>query len=575
MLIDKFTKIFGFDLRSLALLRISIALIGLVDLALRARDMMAHYSNSGVLPNAGNIISGFWQFPIPIFILAGLFFITLLLGYKTRWSTLLAFIFLLAIQMRNPMIFQKSDDILRLILLWGFFLPWGAVHSLDSAKTQPDKNQPKQIFSIATIAYFVQIMAIYIAAALLKSSPIWRAEGSAIFYALSSDHYTTAFGYFLLSFPSWVLQIITHSVWWFELLGIFLLIVPIFNSWFRVIGIVLFITLNIGFGLTMNLELFPWICGVAMLAFIPGTFWDWLRKILPFKKQREFTLYYDHTCSFCKKIVMVFKSFLFLPDMPCVSAQGNYEMLIEMGNKDSWIMARDSDRFYRFDVFVILLSVSPVFWPLEKLAKLKIIKIIGEKLYEIISANRNKICRIERPLKKSIFEKPTSIALQFVAGAFLFIVVFWNIGNVANNSVNLPKPLVSVAKAFHLDQKWDMFAPYPFTASYWYVIPGHLQDKSVVNMLNINNPVSWEKPKSIPDSYPSSRWQNYLMQLFSQKNIPLYVSYGKYVCQQWNNSHLKNKHLNNFEVFVMSRQNKFNAPPQPYVKAFIWRYRCQ
>src|SRR3989344_4801161 len=354
MLVEKFTKIFGFDIRSLALLRISIALIGLTDLALRARDLMAHYSNNGVLGGTANL----WQFPALIFILTAGFFITLLLGYKTRLSTLLACIFLLAIQMRNPMVFQKSDDILRLILLWGFFLPWGSAYSLDASMKESAGNQVSRknpVFTVATFAYLVQIMLIYITAALLKSSPVWRTEGSAIFYALSSDHYTTAIGYFLLSFPSWVLQILTHSVWWFELLGILLLIIPIFNPLFRIVGIMAFIGLHIGFGSTMQLALFPWMCSVAMFAFILGIVWDWLHQRRSFKKQHEFTLYYDNTCTFCKKSVMVFKSFLFLPDMQCVSAQGNPQMLIEMEQKDSWIITHGSEHFYRFDVFVALL----------------------------------------------------------------------------------------------------------------------------------------------------------------------------------------------------------------------------
>jgi len=224
---------------------------------------------------------------------------------------------------------------------------------------------------------------------------------------------------------------------------------------------------------------------------------------------------------------------------------------------------------------VALLSASPVFWPLEKIAKLKIIKIIGEKLYEIISANRKKICRIERPIKKSIFEKPISVALQFTAGVFLFIVVFWNISNVTYDAIRFPKPLIPVAEFFHLDQKWDMFAPYPFTASYWYVLPGHLQDKSVVNVLDNGGAVSFNKPESIKDTYPNSRWKNYLMQLFGKKDNVLYSSYGKYVCQQWNNSHSQEKQLKNFEVFVMSRQNKFNTPPKPYIKTLLWQYRCK
>src|SRR5690349_23638509 len=49
---SKITQIFGIDLRTLALFRVCLALIILLDLALRARDLTAHYSDYGVLPRA-------------------------------------------------------------------------------------------------------------------------------------------------------------------------------------------------------------------------------------------------------------------------------------------------------------------------------------------------------------------------------------------------------------------------------------------------------------------------------------------------------------------------------------------
>ncbi|WP_460880091.1 hypothetical protein [Pontibacter rugosus] len=43
-------KVFTVDLRALAVMRIWLAGIILTDLAIRASDMEAHYSNMGVLP---------------------------------------------------------------------------------------------------------------------------------------------------------------------------------------------------------------------------------------------------------------------------------------------------------------------------------------------------------------------------------------------------------------------------------------------------------------------------------------------------------------------------------------------
>ena len=46
----KVVDIFGADLRSLATFRIVLALLVLSDLAIRATDLTAHYTDAGVMP---------------------------------------------------------------------------------------------------------------------------------------------------------------------------------------------------------------------------------------------------------------------------------------------------------------------------------------------------------------------------------------------------------------------------------------------------------------------------------------------------------------------------------------------
>ena len=71
----KFEEMFGADLRSLAVLRIGTAILILVDLFQRSQDLVAHYTDFGVLPRAAAIdalysrwmlslhfVNGSWQF---------------------------------------------------------------------------------------------------------------------------------------------------------------------------------------------------------------------------------------------------------------------------------------------------------------------------------------------------------------------------------------------------------------------------------------------------------------------------------------------------------------------------------
>jgi hypothetical protein len=73
---------FTLDLRGLALLRIAVAAVVLVDLAIRSSDLEAHYANLGVLPLpvlyelwspyqfSLHAISGLWQTQALLFLLA-------------------------------------------------------------------------------------------------------------------------------------------------------------------------------------------------------------------------------------------------------------------------------------------------------------------------------------------------------------------------------------------------------------------------------------------------------------------------------------------------------------------------
>src|SRR5215210_4821337 len=97
----KVTEVFGADLRSLALFRIVLALLVLADLANRATDLSAHYTDAGVLPRTVLVeqVLSRWAFSLNImnrqpffqmllFGVAALAALGLLVGYRTRLMTI-------------------------------------------------------------------------------------------------------------------------------------------------------------------------------------------------------------------------------------------------------------------------------------------------------------------------------------------------------------------------------------------------------------------------------------------------------------------------------------------------------
>ena len=205
---SKLEELFGADLRSLAIFRISLGLLLLTDLIQRAADLTAHYTDAGVLPRAAlfgspasnpwhlslHVISGTWPVQAVLFLLAGLFAGLLLVGYRTRRTTFVSWVFLISLHSRNPLLLYGGDALLRLLLFWSLFVPLGARYSLDSLLNTSSDRLPKRVVSMGTVALLAQVVVLYEFTAVLKSGVEWHQESSAVYYALNLDQFATPLG---------------------------------------------------------------------------------------------------------------------------------------------------------------------------------------------------------------------------------------------------------------------------------------------------------------------------------------------------------------------------------------------
>ncbi|MFN3404813.1 MAG: HTTM domain-containing protein [Cytophagaceae bacterium] len=278
-LVSYFSKTFYLDLRSISALRIGIGCVLLADIIIRSTDLRTNYTMEGLLPAealfryAWSIYSfSFYTISDNFYIQSIIFMINaacilcLIFGYRTRLFTILCWLFLLSLHNRNPLILQGGDDFLRMILFWGIFMPWGARYSIDSLNSH---GSDSVFVSPVGLAYVTQIMFLYVFSALLKSSPEWTTEFTALYYALSLDQIAYYPGKFLLNFPT-LMKMLTAGVYFLELYIPFILLLPMKNQKFRNIFFVLIVLLHIGIGLTMNVGLFPIISTVSMIGLLPG-----------------------------------------------------------------------------------------------------------------------------------------------------------------------------------------------------------------------------------------------------------------------------------------------------------------
>lgn len=291
---ERLLEVVSIDCRSLALFRIGLGAVILGDLARRALDLTAHYTDAGVLPRnalvaevesglpwAGSLLEltpHFWFGGTvgqgALFAVAAALALALALGWRTRIVCLLSWVLLASLHGRNPAVLNFGDVVLRLLLCWSIWLPLGARWSLDRRRQGSSAGSvPGRVVGGATAALLLQVASIYVFNALLKRSPAWTEDFTALELAFRNEVWTAPLGTLLLAYPT-LLRALTAAVLWLERLGPLIAFSPVWNGPMRLLAAVCFGAFHLGVLLTTNLGVFPWICIVAWCAFLPSGVWD-------------------------------------------------------------------------------------------------------------------------------------------------------------------------------------------------------------------------------------------------------------------------------------------------------------
>lgn len=470
-------RLFGIDLRSIALLRIGIGLYLLWDLADRARFLEAHYTDAGTFPREANVAlwSGgeywerLWAFA-SLHMLSGdlvwqgfLFLLTavcafcLMIGYRARLFAALCWLLTISIQNRNPHILSGADQMIRHLIFWAMFLPLGARFSLDGlcalckAYQQP---VPTRTLSLGSAGILLQTVLLYWFTAALKSAPEWRGEGTAIYYALSIEHYQTPQGRWMLGLPLILLKLATWGTIALEAFGPVVAFLPVATERVRlgVVTVFVFFHLVLISGL-MDVGPISETSVLMWIAFLPALFWDKLAQLW----QR----------------------------LPASGLKAEIE---------GWYQAL-------------------VLW-----------------------RNRRILQRVARqePLPEL---RPTRFA-QAVAAFSLVFITLWNLKGMDEKRFGrYTQNFTWVASLARLDQHWAMFAPFPFKHDGWFVLLATLADGSQVDLLQGGKPVRWEKPAPVASQYVNERDRKYLMNLYEIRYDAQRIHFVRYKIREWLRSH--------------------------------------
>lgn len=551
---EKVVELFGADLRSLAAFRIVLALLVLVDLTNRVFDFYAHYTDAGIMPRtvlleevlsswavSVNLMNGEPFFQAVVFVATAVAALGMLVGYRTRLMTILVWVLILSIQWRNPLILNSGDVLLRVLLFWSLFLPLGAYWSVDRALRPEPARLSMRFISLATVALFLQIAFVYWFTVILKTDPVWRTEGTAIYYALGSDQFATHIGDFLYQFPA-LLKVMTFATVGLEAFGPLLLFFPVFTGPVRTATALAFMNMHIGIWLTMNVGLFSWTAALCMVCFFPTWFWEQAAKL-----------------------------------------RG---LLSERSN-----IAR---RLRLAAAHLVHAYWSPVQTRLSRMAGAAQPSVAGLAGLTLHPAVTTKTWRGEiRPSTRAPGAPETqrgtpagagptmlrsSLATNLLALVLLVYVFLWNLGGVS--SFTMPERLLPPATFLGLDQYWAMFAPAPPQGDLWHVIPGNLQDGRQVDLLPVArgdfsiHKLSWEKPEYGRAIYKNEHWRKYLENLNNDQFTNQRLYFGQYICREWNARHTGPEQLRTFEITYMWQSTSLDYKQGTPEKVVLWEHSC-
>jgi predicted DCC family thiol-disulfide oxidoreductase YuxK len=589
-----FTRRYGLDLRSLSLFRIGLAAVILGDLAWRARDLRAFYTDFGVLPRAvlldqfagpwiisAHLMSGTALVQALLFLVAGVFGVMLLVGYRTRLAAVASWALLISLQNRNPVVLQGGDILLRMLAFWAMFVPLNAYFSVDRALDSSGARPPQRVCTVGTLALMAQVALLYWFSALLKRSPEWLTDGSAVYFALSLDQFSTSVGRLMLHFPH-LLRSLTYLTLAIELGGPLLLFSPIWSAAARAAGILLLALLQLGLVVCMHLGHFPLVALVALIPLVPT--WMWASRGRPgggreAAARRPLTIYYDGGCEFCRKFVLILKSLVLPSDTVIARAEEDPQALAEMTREHSWVVVdREGRRFFRSAALAAALRESPfrpLAWALERAP----LRALADAIYVWVANHRPLLTRLVGPLTFRPLRLHTGWVAGLIAAFFLGYVVWWNLGTVSSR-LAMPDRYRWIGVATRTDQVWDMFAPFPLRDDGWYVIDGVLHNGRHVDVFRAGAPVSFAErdPAAIAAQYRDERWRKYLMNLYLVVNADYRLPYGRYLCRSWNERRTvaDPDYLETFEILFMMRTNVlWTEPPREHQKVLLHSHRCR
>ena len=429
------SRILAVDTRSLALFRIALGLLFLLDSAQKAFLARELFTDWGIFPRAYwiehylgahkfsfHLASGEAWFQYLLLGLQALAALAFTLGWRARLANLTLLLLVCSLQSRNNQILSAADELLRLLLLWCLFVPVAERFAFRAPAARS-----REVASAGTFALLGQGFSMYLFTALLKLHPVWTTELSAVYYALHLDLFSTPLAAWLRPFFR-LTQALTAATLAWELAGPVLALLS--TGWLRFAVSALFILFHLSHSLFLELGLFPY----AAIAY--------------------------------------------------------------------WLL----------------------YWPPELWASRA-----GRRAEAALEAAFRPLPAASAPPEPG----PRARGLAALTAVFLFSLATWNnLDSLQTRYVRIPAPAASLVRLLYLDQRWDMFAPYPIRNDGWFVIDAEFRDGSSLDLWS-QRPATREKPAVVSATFPSTAWRKIMVHAWDEANPRILLPLARFFCRKF------------------------------------------
>ena len=429
-------KYLTIDARSVALGRIAVAIVLLIDLGRRIPVLDLFYTNDGLLPNHTLL----WRPPtqwmfsffflaslrseaILGFLLCGFVYLALLVGWRTTLMRFLAPICLISLHARVTLVENGGDWMLCELIVWSAFLPLGRRFSVDAVRAslrrrrettaaeladraamavRPDSSlvdptaDVNRVVTLAAFTILLQLAISYFFNAIQKGGETWR-HGTAVHYVLYQNRMVTWFGVWMRGRMTPALsRVLSYAALCTESVLPVLILSPFWRTWTRRAAVLAIIGLHIGFQTFINLGVFSW----TMMGYTPflltASEWTLFTRIAA-RSRRRLTLYFDAGCGVCFQIARllarldVFERIRFVSSAEVSPDAQSIDLSPELLARTIVVVDETGRRTTRADAFAQLLRALPLgvlwFWPL-RVPGLRALANVG---YDFFSRRRHTV----------------------------------------------------------------------------------------------------------------------------------------------------------------------------------------